>query len=362
LRPARSPRLIIRMVKSDIPTVVNDIAFIGFIVLFTLYVWLFCSTVASMRSPTARQKRLKKNRLILRLRSPESTSSPKLPKTINAAAGKEGEKTVIRQIIEAMAHPLAFLASFSNVCLTLSIAYIAYTLEAQPYALILVAVLPIGLGSVSSTGFLLGMSIFWWDTVNVESSILRNIVIISSGSFGAAAFLVRCRELFIPLCTPQSSLAPKAMTQAPRESSYGRAWSPFRSSSSAASSSAPGEPMDPRCSSISDITLDEALRTPSQSLYPMSANLVGAQPTASSDYVEYDVLPGLLSHGGARLCYADLVNNLVTVTCMIWILEDPVSATWWTASNWLSAGGGGIFWVIARIFLGPNDFYDAASG
>ena len=112
------------------------------------------------------------------------------------------------------------------------------------------------------------MAIFWWDSVDVDNTIMRNIVIISSGSFGAAAFLVRCRELFLPLCSTNSDLQPKPMSPAgggpggARESSYGRAWSPFRSSSSAADSTLEEPPMDPRCSSISDITLDEAIRTP----------------------------------------------------------------------------------------------------
>ena len=88
------------MVKSDIPILINDIAFVGFIVLFLLYAWLFLSTVASMRSPTSRQARLKTNRFLLHLRRDESKRSgtPKLPSTIRAAAQeKDGNRPVLRQ-------------------------------------------------------------------------------------------------------------------------------------------------------------------------------------------------------------------------------------------------------------------------
>ena len=109
-------------------------------------------------------------------------------------------------VIEAIAHPLPFLASFSNIVLTLCIAYIAYTLEARTWSLILVAILPILLGSVSSTAFLLGMVIFYWNSIGVNNDIMRNCVIISSGSFGLFAFAIRCRELYIPLLTTPSQV------------------------------------------------------------------------------------------------------------------------------------------------------------
>ncbi|GMH61928.1 hypothetical protein TL16_g03367 [Triparma laevis f. inornata] len=362
------------MAKKDIDPTVNDVAFVVMVLLFAGYIYLFTTTVFSMRRAETRQARLKMNRFILRLRQDMAIGGPHGGHLPSSSVPKTPTRNpVLRQIIEAIAHPIPFLASYANVVLTLVVAYIAYTFNAFAWSLICLIVLPCVFGSGVASIFICGMCTFYWDTdiasptADVRDDVMKNCVIITCGFFGCIAFAVRWRELFFPyLCKSRVEMAQQQMKQTGngRESSYDMKWKIFgnRASSSRDSrASSAQEEMDPRMSEISDITLDEAIRTPRHSsMFGMEKNLMN--PTSpSSDYLELDWHNTIFQHAGARLAYADLVNYMVIISSFMVLLENREDGFMWIASTWLTGGGGGMFWMICRVFLGPNDFHSNES-
>ncbi|GMH93838.1 hypothetical protein TrVE_jg1885 [Triparma verrucosa] len=350
------------MAKEDIDPTVNDVAFVVMVLLFAGYCYLFVNTIFSMRRAETRQARLKTNRFILRLRQDTAIGGGRLPST--SVPRSRTSSPVLRQIVEAIAHPIPFLASYANVVLTLVVAYIAYTFNAYAWSLTLLIALPCVFGSVVGSFFICGICTFYWDTdvdeADVRNDVMKNCVIITCGFFGAIAFAVRWRELFYPyLCKSRVEMAQQQMKQTNgRESSYDNKWKIFGGASSSRESRASSEQqeMDPRMSEISDITLDEAIRTPRHSsMFGMEKNLMNpASP--SSDYIDLDWHNTLLQHAGARLAYADLINYMVIISSFMVLLETRDDAFMWVSSTWLTGGGGGMFWMICRVFLGPNDF------
>ena len=93
-------------------------------------------------------------------------------------------------------------------------------------------------------------------------AVLRNTVLAASAVFGTIAFVIRWRELFYP------SLCRRKVGQTDKDTVGGDSfgWGMFRRSEE---SSYPSknqrqerDSVEPRLSDISDLTLDEAIRTP----------------------------------------------------------------------------------------------------
>jgi hypothetical protein len=89
---------------------VSDILFVVFIILSLLYSYLFVATLHSLRSQRTRQERLKTNRFLLRLRAETMDENGVGRGNGKAPVPNTLKKNVISSIIEALAHPLPFLA------------------------------------------------------------------------------------------------------------------------------------------------------------------------------------------------------------------------------------------------------------
>ena len=111
--------------------------------------------------------------------------------------------------------------------------------------------------------------------------------------------------------------------------------------------------IEPRISGISDITMDEAIRTPPSQMFGLDKSLmVGSSP--SSDYMEIDWHSSIFEHAGARLVYADLACYLVATTGLMLILEPWKSAVYFVLANWVTMGGGALMWVVIRGWEGST--------
>jgi hypothetical protein len=374
-----------------------------------------------MRSPTTRQQRLKTNRFLLRLRqdtavgggvegaidrTPKATAkaragqgsphyvaknpydmpSPSIgdSEDPSAAAPLGHRARVIRSLVEAMAHPLPFLACYSNVCLTLVVAYVCYSLGGSPVSLCCIIVLSPFLGGSVSTIWLIQKAYSHWDDFGAsggfgdsangaaysDNVILKNVILAASALFGVLSLVVRWRELVQPyMCNTSSSLMTLTKERLSkrdgdgvddRDNSYDRGWGAFKgdSESSYPSKNQRADSVEPRLSEISDITLDDAIRTPPTQMFGMGGAgldrslMMGGNP--SSDYMEMDWHNTLFEHAGARLVYADLMAYLVAVSGLILILEPWREGLYWITANLVSLGGGGLVWVVVRGWEGTT--------
>ena len=353
-------------------TLAHDVFFFSFLFLLVVFIYLLLATLYSMRSPTTRQQRLNTNRFLLRLRqdttllpsagidrTPKSAYDMPKPPPPSPPPGSH-RAMLLRSLVEAMAHPLPFLAMYSNFCLTLVVAYLCYTLNGHDLNLVLILLLSPFFGGIVSSVWLFNSVYNHWHMFGSSGDvILRNSILGASTVFGLTALVIRWRELIYPACSCRRQNTP--LGDPSRGSSYDRGWGMFRSDtlknddeSSYPSKNERSDSVEPRLSNISDITLDEAIRTPPHQMFGAGALDKSLMSGPSSDYMEMEWHWSLFQHAGARLVYADLACYLVATSGLIVILEPWKSAVYWVAANCLSLGGGGVLWVVVRGWEGTT--------
>ena len=263
------------------------------------------------------------------------------------------------------------------------VAYVSFSIKSRLSTLIMLLILPPFFGSSVSSIWVLGLVSLEFDNVegfaqNAKNDVTRYTCGIALAIFGLLAAHTRFRELFYPLLCYGGSGGGgnnrgggeerggkgggKEMgATGPRESSYDnggwQGWK-WRSGTTTLTSGGGGgggggrdDRLDSRASEISDITLDEAIRTPRNSLFSMERGLIN-RGGPSDDYLHMDWTNTIFEHGGARLVYSDVVNYLVIITSLMFLTEEKTAwAAIWTAGNWITGGGGGLVWVLAKVFF-----------
>jgi len=181
-----------------------QLAALSFMFIFLFYI--IAVTLYSLKSPTHRVKRLAWNRYVLRLRG---DTEDKTNNRHSAASSGEllSKMHVLRTILEALAHPIPFMISFSMMIQMILCGLISYEFLGQsgPVSAV-ITIGPLFAGSPLTAICLIS---YLYNAVDAEglgsrneikSDILRTVCAGLLGLSALVAGIFRWKELVAPLC------------------------------------------------------------------------------------------------------------------------------------------------------------------